>query len=173
MRRPVDRERLDRFMRELGQEVLADVRVYLTGGATAVIYGWRVSTVDVDVKPEPEDDRLYRALPRLKERLEINVELAAPDQFIPELSGWRERSAFIAREGRLTFYHYDLYSQALAKIQRGHEQDLADVREMLARGLVERGEIKRRFAEIEPLLYRYPAIDPKAFRRAVEQALGD
>lgn len=41
---------------------------------------------------EPED-ALYRALPGLKESLEINVELAAPDQFIPPVPGWEKRSA--------------------------------------------------------------------------------
>jgi hypothetical protein len=171
MRRPVDAERIRRFMRELGDEAEKDVRLYFTGGATAVLYGWRPSTVDVDVKLEPESDRLFRALPRIKEKLEINVELASPDQFIPELPGWQERSVFIAREGRLSFYHYDFYAQALSKIQRGHSRDLTDVRQMIDRGLVDREELRRQFEEIEPRLYRYPAIDPAAFRRAVEEAL--
>ena len=171
MRRPVDAERLRRFMRELGKEADRDVRLYFTGGATAVLHGWRPSTIDVDIKMEPETDRLFRALPRIKDELQINVELAAPDQFIPEVPGWQERSVFIAREGRLSFYHYDLYAQALSKIQRGHGQDLADVREMIDRGLIERTELRRRFKQIEPQLYRYPAIDPKAFRKALENSL--
>ena len=29
------------------------------------------------------------------------------------------------------------------------------------------------FSEIEPLLYRYPALHPPAFRQAVEEALAD
>jgi len=171
MRRAVDAERIRRFMRELGSEADRDVRLYFTGGATAVLLGWRSSTIDVDIKMEPDVDRLFRALPRLKEELEINVELAAPDQFIPEIPGWRDRSVFITREGRLSYYHYDYFSQALSKIQRGHAKDLADVREMMDRGLIDRTELRRRFEEIEPQLYRYPAIDPKAFRTALEQAL--
>lgn len=170
MRRPVDRERLLRFMRELGAEAPAETRLYITGGGTAVLLGWRDSTIDLDIKLEPESDRLLRALPRLKEQLELNVELAAPADFIPELPGWRERSALAGREGKLSFYHYDLAAQALAKIERGHAQDLSDVREMLARGLVSRDELRQRFAEIEPQLYRYPAIDPASFRLAVERA---
>jgi hypothetical protein len=173
MRRPVDAERVRQFMQALGDEAEKDVRLYFTGGATAVLFGWRLSTVDVDVKLEPESDQLFRALPRIKEKLEINVELASPDQFIPELPGWQERSLFIAREGRLSFYHYDFYAQALAKIQRGHSRDLTDVRQMIDRGLIGREELHRRFEEIEPRLYRYPAIDPAAFRRAVEEALQD
>lgn len=159
-------------MEELGREAERDVRLYFTGGATAVLLGWRPSTVDVDIKLDPEEDKLYRAFPRLKEDLELNIELAAPDQFIPEVPGWKERSAFIARHGRLSFYHYDFYAQALSKIQRGHAKDLADVREMLGRGLVDRGELRRRFDLIEPQLYRYPAIDAEAFRRALDEVLG-
>lgn len=169
MRRLVDEERIRRFMRALGAEAESETRIYFTGGATAVLLGWRGSTVDVDVKIEPEADRLYRALPGIKERLELNVELASPDHFIPELSGWKDRSHFIAREGRISFFHYDLYAQALSKIERGHAKDLIDVEEMLARGLIERQEILRRFEEIEPNLYRFPAIDPPTFRRAVER----
>jgi hypothetical protein len=158
-------------MRDLGKEAERDVRLYFTGGATAVLLGWRSSTIDVDIKMEPETDPLFRALPKLKDALEINIELAAPDQFIPELSGWRERSSFIAREGRLSFYHYDFYAQALSKIQRGHAQDRADVRQMIDRDLIDRQELRRRFEEIEPYLFRYPAIDPVAFRRALEETL--
>ena len=99
------------------------------------------------------------------------VEVAAPDQFIPEVPGWEGRSILVGREGRLSFLHYDLYSQALAKIERGHEQDRKDVDEMLKRGLVDPTELRKRFAEIEPFLYRFPAVDPKAFRQALEAAV--
>lgn len=53
---------------------------------------------------------------------------ASTEQFIPELPGWRERSPFIRREGRISFNHYDLHAQALAKIERGHERDPAILR---------------------------------------------
>ena len=128
-------------MRELGREAEGDVRLYFTGGATAVLLGWRTSTIDVDIKMEPAVRPAPPCPPRIKDKLEVNIELAAPDQFIPEIPGWKERSPFIAREGRLSFYHYDFYAQALSKIQRGHAQDLADVREMMARGLVDRQEL--------------------------------
>ena len=169
MRQPLDRERVLGFMRALGAEAEREARVYFTGGATAVLLGWRGSTIDLDIKLERESDRLLRAILPLKERLEMNVDLqwASPGDFIPELPGWRERSPFAGREGKLSFHHYDLAAQALAKIERGHAQDLDDVREMLARGLVNREELRLRFAEIEPQLYRYPAIDAASFGRAV------
>ena len=114
---------------------------------------------------------MYRALPLLKEQLGINLELASPSDFIPSVPGWEDRSKFIRSEGLLDFFHYDPYSQALAKIERGHDQDVKDVDEMLKRGLIERQKLLSLFQEIEPQLYRYPAIDPASFRRAVKQVV--
>lgn len=94
-------------MRGLGEQARTETRVYLTGGATAVLLGWRESTIDVDIKVDPENDPVLRALPRLKETLEINVELASPDQFIPPLPGWQDRATFVVREGSISFHHYD------------------------------------------------------------------
>ncbi|MGE5277681.1 MAG: hypothetical protein ACM3SU_11850 [Acidobacteriota bacterium] len=172
MRRPVDATRLDQFLEELGRECRTDVRVYLTGGATAVLQGWRPSTIGVDLKIVPDSDPVLRAIPRLKETLEINVELASPDDFIPELPGWQERSPLIRREGRAAFHHYDFYAQALAKIERGHDQDLRDADALVRSGLVEAPALLHFFGQIEPKLYRYPAIDPASFRRAVEAFVG-
>jgi hypothetical protein len=143
----------------------------LTGGSTAVLEGWRDATIDVDLRFEPEADELLRELPALKERLRINVELASPPDFIPELPGWRERSPLVFREGSVAVHHFDLYSQALSKIERGFEQDLDDVRSMLEAGLVEPLRIRALYDAIEPDLYRYPAIDPSAFRRKLDSAL--
>jgi hypothetical protein len=65
----------------LGRAVHMEGRVYLTGGATAVLYGWRDTTIDVDIKLIPDRDEILREIPRLKEALNLNVELAAPSQF--------------------------------------------------------------------------------------------
>jgi hypothetical protein len=173
MREQADLARIERFMRELGPEAAADGRAYLTGGTTAVLLGWRATTIDVDIKLVPEDEGALRAIPRLKEALRLNVELAAPSDFIPAPPGWEERSPYIRREGRLSFHHFDLYAQALSKVERGHVQDLEDVREMVGRGLVEPGRARELFELIEPQLHRYPAIDPPAFRAAVESAFTD
>jgi len=158
-------------MQALGREADRPARVYFTGGATAVLHGWRQSTIDIDVKMVPDVDRLFRAIPELKERLQINVELASPDDFIPVREGWEDRSPFIVREGVVDFHHYDLYAQALSKIERGHAQDIGDVREMFVRGLIEAGKLLEYFTAIESRLYRYPAIDAPAFRLAVDEAI--
>ncbi len=172
MRALADEARLRAFMQGLGREADADGRVYPTGGATAVLLGLRASTLDADILMIPESDRLYRALGRLKDELHVNVEIAAPLHFIPELPGWQERSPFVAREGRLSFHHFDFYSQVLAKIERWHVQDRADVESFLARGLVERTRLRSYFEQLVPRLYRYPALDERAFRSTLDAALG-
>ncbi|TMC67727.1 MAG: hypothetical protein E6J13_16045 [Chloroflexi bacterium] len=172
MRELANAERIARFMRALGRSADAEGACYLTGGATAVLIGWRRSTIDVDIRLAPDTDQLLRAIQRLKEELHINVELASPDDFIPVPIGWEDRSLFVVLEGRLSFYHFDPYSQALSKLERGHDQDLGDVLAMVDRGLVDPTRAVAYFEQIEPELFRYPAIDPGAFRRRVEKAFG-
>lgn len=172
MRALADASAIQRFMKALGGSTSADTRVYFTGGATAVLFGWRQSTIDVDIKMVPERDELFRAIPHLKEELRINVEMASPDNFIPVRDGWSDRSPFIERDGQVSFHHFDLYAQALSKIERGHEQDLADVEEMIRRGLIASGRILEYFEAIVPKLYRYPALDATSFRAAVERIAG-
>jgi hypothetical protein len=171
MRRLADLELIQRFMVALARRTTHPARLYFTGGATAVLFGWRASTIDVDILFVPEDDALLRALPALKEELQINLELACPAHFIPELPGWDARSVFIAQDGQLGFFHYDFNAQALAKIERGHTVDMSDVQEMFRRGLINAPQLMEFFDAIAPQLHRYPAIDSPAFRRAVEKAV--
>ncbi len=157
-------------MRALGAEADREGAVYFTGGTTAVLVGWRESTIDVDLKLVPEIDRLLRLLPSIKEKLRINVELVSPADFIPVPAGWQDRSVFVAREGTLSFYHFDPYAQALAKLERAHAQDLEDVRELVARGLVDPAQAIAYFEQIEPELYRFPALEPRSLRTRVTAA---
>jgi hypothetical protein len=171
MRQPAIDTRIREFMSALGKAARDETRIYFTGGTSAVLLGWRTSTIHVDLSFEPEREELLRQLPGLKEHLELNIELVVPSQFNPELPGWKERSEFIGREGLISFFHYDFYSQALAKIERGHEQDLRDVRSMLDSGRVRRDRLRELFVVIEPSLCRYPAVDPRSFRAAVDEVL--
>ena len=162
-------------MAALGRAVTGEHTVFLVGGATAVLEGWRDSTIDVDIAfpDRAAADEVLRALPRIKDELELNVEVASPADFVPVPAGWQERARSVTREGSVTFLHYDPYGQALAKLERGHERDLEDVREMIARRLVDRDRLRRYFAEIGPELYRYPAIDPASFERRLEAMLSE
>ena len=63
MRAVATREQIDRFMHALAAQARHDGRVYVTGGASAVLLGWRLTTIDVDIKLVPEQDALLRAIP--------------------------------------------------------------------------------------------------------------
>ena len=168
MRELADRARIEAFTQALASEATTEADVFLVDGTSAVLVGWRATTMDVDLVIRPESDAMLRAIPALKERLRINVELASPDQFIPVPAGWEQRSPVITRIGRVTFRHYDFVAQALAKIERGHVRDLADVDAMRERNLIRSADVRRMFAQMEPELYRFPAIDPPSFRAAVD-----
>jgi len=170
MREKVSTDQLEKFMKAVGRAGKKNARIYFVGGATAVLLGWRETTIDVDLKIVPEVDEILRALPDLKEDLQLNIELASPDDFIPPLPGWEARSRYITREGVIEFFHYDFYSQALAKIERGHTTDMQDVRNMLDDGLVERSRLLELFSRIEDQLYKYPAVDRDTFRTAVKES---
>jgi hypothetical protein len=171
VRELADADRVRPFMRALGQAARVDGACYLMGGTTAVLIGWRATTLHVHIELEPDQDEVLRALPSIKDKLALNVDLASPANFIPLPSGWRERSLFVGRDGHLSFKHFDLYSQALAKLERSHAQDVEDVRAMLDRGLVEAEQLRACFEEIEPELYRFPAVDPVGFRASVEDVV--
>jgi hypothetical protein len=171
MRSVVDRARLERVLESFARAAANETTVYLVGGTSAVLFGWRESTVDVDFVVRPEDDALLRALPSLKDTLNVNLELASPLDFIPVPEGWEDRSPLIRHIGKVSFRHFDPYAQALAKIERGHTQDMSDARAMLHRGLITAPRLREYFATIEPRLYRFPAIDAMTFRRALEDFL--
>ena len=171
MRRKVTTETLRAFMQELAAQARGPGKVYFTGGATALLLGFRNQTIDIDLKMDPEPAGAFEAIATLKNRLDLNVELASPDDFIPAAANWRERSRHIASIGQLQFFHYDFALQALAKIERGHTQDLEDVKRLLDGGFVTADELRNTFANIEPGLLRYPAVDPQQFKQKIEDFL--
>ncbi|MEO8680477.1 MAG: DUF6036 family nucleotidyltransferase [Vicinamibacterales bacterium] len=173
MRQLVDAARIRQFMRAIGRKAASPGRAYLAGGACAVLLDWRPSTLDIDLELDPSLEPVLKEIPAIKEHLQVNVELASPGHFIPELPGWRDRSPFIAREGSVDFHHYDFYAQALSKIERAHDRDLIDVREMAERRLIDPGRLLEFLDQISPFLYKYPAIAPAKFREAVARIVAD
>lgn len=168
MRADTDRARLERLLAELGKRGSSGDRIYLAGGSSAVEVGWRQFTQDVDLQIEATDSEpLLRAITELKDRLDVNVELAGPTDFLPAPIGWQERSTFLGRYGAVDVFHVDFALQALAKLERGFDRDLGDVQAMLDRNLTSVEAIQRTFGEIEPELFRFPAIDADELRRIV------
>lgn len=171
VREAADADRIRRLARELGRSVGAGTRMYLTGGATAVLEGWRASTVDIDVRFDPDSDEALTRIRDLKNELSVNVELASPLDFLPALPEWQQRSRFLFREGNLEVFDFDLYSQALSKLERGFDLDLKDVASMVQSGQVEPAILLQFFEAIEPALFRFPAVDPATLRAAVESLM--
>jgi hypothetical protein len=63
----VSAHKLHRFMDSLGSACKGPGCVYLVGGATSVLMGWRESTVDIDIKLEPEPSGAFDAIAALVE----------------------------------------------------------------------------------------------------------
>src|SRR3954465_15681033 len=103
MREPLTKERIEKLMAALGAAIPGEGSIYFTGGVSALLFGWRESTIDADLSADPEPSVFFEALPKIKNQLNANLELASPRDFLPELPGWRGRSRFIGRHGRLDF----------------------------------------------------------------------
>lgn len=152
-RQPVDHDRIWEFLQRLGERSRAAGRVYLVGGTTVVFEGYRTQTLDIDLtfEADPADEtRLLQAVRELKDILSINVEQVSPADFIPLPAGYQERCEFIGRFSKLHVFHFDLYSTVLSKIERGTEQDFADVLALLRAGRLEWAQLENFFQEILP-----------------------
>jgi hypothetical protein len=169
MRRPLDADRLRQVLHALGRSCRGPGVLYLTGGATALLEGWRSATVDLDLKLDPEPAGVFAAIARIKEELEVNVELASPDDFLPELVGWRERSPLVGRFGQVEVRHYDPRAQVLAKLARGFERDLGDARAMLERRLVTCDALRAALEEMKPRLERFPRVSARELDRRLAE----
>ena len=164
----VDPQKIEKLMQALGQEAQGSGCIYFTGGASALLIGWRSSTVDVDIRLDPEPPGIFQAIAKLKQELNINIELASPQDFLPPLPGWRDRSVFIGKQGQISFYHYDFTAQALSKLSRGFDRDIKDVQAMYAQKLFSLRALQDCFEAIAPELIRFPSLNPDLLRSRVE-----
>lgn len=172
MRADVDCARVLELLSQLGRRLRAPHTLYLVGGSSAVVIGWRASTRAVDVRPEPDSDELLRILHELKQALDINIELVSPLDFLPALEGWQDRSPYLGSWGSLQVRHLDFRLQALAKLERSLDTDLDDVRAMLGRDLVSTAELHEAFAAMQADLFRFPAVDAARFERRLTDVVG-
>ena len=109
---------MKRVLEALGRACRGSGVLYLTGGASALLEGWRASTIVTDLRLDPEPEGVFAAIARIKEELDVNIELASPSDFPPELGDWRSRSPLVGRFGAIEVRHYDFRAQALAKLAR-------------------------------------------------------
>lgn len=172
MRREVTSAAVREFMEELARSAPAGraFRVFVVGGATAVLAGWRSATIDVDLFAEPDD--VFRDVQAIKERLGVNIEFVRPEHFVPPLAESDRRHVFIDRLGNVEFFHYDPYAQLLSKIVRGFRKDLLDARDFLTSGMVEPDAFRKLVHRIPEAAYtKYPSLSPDAVRSAVDDFL--
>ena len=167
MRSTIDPQKIEQLMSVLGKEARGSGSVYFTGGASALLIGWRSSTVNIDIRLDPEPPGIFQAIAKIKRDLNINIELASPQDFLPPLPGWRDRSIFIGKKGQISFYHYDFTAQALSKLSRGYNRDIRDVLAMYKQNLFSLEELGTAFEAIEPELIRFPALDSDDLRRKI------
>ncbi len=169
VRRSLTREGLRELMTELACTAprKGAYRVFLVGGGTAVHAGWRPSTIDADLHSDQE--QVFRDIQGIKERLQLNVEFARPEDFVPALAGSERRHVFLETHGNVSFYHYDPYAQLLSKIVRGFRRDLEDAEHFLASGMVQAEQFRSLVQEIPETEYaKYPALSREAVLEAVE-----
>ena len=124
--------------------------------------------MDIDIRLDPEPSGIFEAIAKLKQQLNINIELASPQDFLPLVPGWRDRSVFIGKRGQISFYHYDFTAQALSKLSRGFDRDLKDVEVMYKQKLFSLSELRDCFEAIVPGLIRFPSLNPDTLRSRIE-----
>ena len=169
VRRELTREGLRELMTELARTAPRgkSFRVYVVGGGSAVLSGWRSSTLDADLYAER--DEVFRDVQGIKDRLRLNIEFARPENFVPALAGSAGRHLFIDRVGNVDFYHYDPYAQLLSKVVRGFRKDLLDAEHFVRSGMVDPGRFRELVRGIPDSAYaRYPNLSHDAVLAAVE-----
>ena len=155
LRQPVSRDRIESFLRWLGNHYRHPARFYLVGGTSVVYEGLRRQTMDIDLAIEVaagNHGELLAVLREARDTLDINIEEVAPSDFIPLPAGYVDRHQFIGRFGEVDVFHFDLYSTALSKIERGRRQDQLDVIALLESNRLKWDRLQAMYAEILPLM---------------------
>lgn len=141
-------------------------RVYLVGGGTAVWCGWRAASIDADFYTD--DKAVFKDVHGLKERLNLNIEFARPEHFVPPLPGAERRHVFIERIGSVEFFHYDPYSQCFSKVVRGFARDLDDAHHFVSSDMVTAEKLRDLVESIgDEAFAEYPSLSPAAVRALV------
>jgi hypothetical protein len=172
VRRSLTRKGLQDLMRELARSAprKGSHRVFFVGGGTAVLEGWRESTIDADLYSDGEE--IFRDVQGIKERLQINIEFARPEDFVPALAGSADRHIFLEKVGKVSFYHYDPYAQLLSKVVRGFNRDMQDARRFVDSGMVDVERFRSLVQAIPGAVYaKYPTLSREAVLEAIDAFL--
>lgn len=77
MRELADKARSETLLRQIGERATGPGSVYIVGGSSAVLIGWRATTKDVDLKLDPEPPGVFEAIRDLKRGKVAKTELLA------------------------------------------------------------------------------------------------
>lgn len=167
IRRPITKETIYKFMKSTSRLLKKKTTLYLTGGSTSILYGMREGTIDIDIAGDM--DELFSHISKLKEKLQINIEMVKPTDFIPSLPGEDSRHIRIDTFGKTTFMHFDPYAQAFSKIVRGHQTDILDVKKMIEFDLIDIRKLNEMVKKLSDREFsKYPRLNRSAVEIAIE-----
>jgi hypothetical protein len=169
----INSQRIERFLQRLSECYRRPGQLYLVGGSSLILIGGKLSTLDIDLQfqVDPADHgEFVRCLRQVSRELNLAVEQASPEQFIPLPSGYQDRCQFIGRYDKLDVYHFDFYSLALSKLYRGNQKDFVDVQGMIQRQIISMAELTAYYEELLPLLEIFSIhAQPEAFARKFDR----
>lgn len=169
----VGAKRIETFLARLGREFHAAGRIYLVGDSALVHADLRHATPTIDLSfdvPPVRQGAFLRSVQRVSELMRLDVREESPAESLPLPAGAAGRARPVGRYGRLDVFYFDPYSIALAKIDQGTEDDLADVLALLHSGWIDMDRLTAYFEEILPR-YEQGSLkgDPVAFRERFEK----
>jgi hypothetical protein len=175
-REPVQRQRIERFLMELGRRFRGSGRIYLVGGTTMVYEGFRDQTLEVKLAFEFSSQyqtQFIEIVREVNQELNVIVKEVSPGDFIPLPAGYKDRCRFLGRFGNIDVFHFDPYSMALSKIERSTEEDFSDVLALLEADWIQIETLELHFQDILP---RYATeslkADPREFQQKFEALKG-
>jgi len=167
MRPNVDKKAIESFLQQLGRTFRKAGRLYLVGGAALVHAGVRPGfTQDINIQVGgANESEFIIGIQRLIQQMQINVEFASPQDFIPLPSQWEAHAQFVARYGQIDVFYFDFYSIALSKIERGTTRDIEDVKLLVQQQRIELNELDAAYQEVFAQLGkgRYLKVTPERF----------
>ncbi|GAC1361812.1 MAG: hypothetical protein NVS2B12_05900 [Ktedonobacteraceae bacterium] len=167
MRPSVDKKAIESFLQQLGRTFRKAGRLYLVGGAALVHAGVRpgfTQDIDIQVGGANEGD-LIISIQRLIQQMQINIEFASPQDFIPLPTQWEANAQYIGRYGQIEVFYFDFYSIALSKIERATTRDIEDVKLLVQQKRIALDELDTSYQEVLAQLGKghYPKITPERF----------
>jgi len=112
----------------VGEQVLPNSNLTLLGGGALILLGNSRHTADIDIvgddiNPSP----LHRQIIQVAKEKNILIDIVPIERFIPLPQGSDQRVIPIAQFGNLNIFVADPYSIALSKVDRGLDNDYADI----------------------------------------------